>query len=339
MEILLACALAYLFVSPDRFSLALSRGIFGAARGAATGKNPKTRKKSPRERAIVDGWREGIAVARARREAGRDLWSRGSRGAGRVAGGTASLFHGVQGLVAARRARSSEQGSNAVDDTTPSTDSPDAGPSRRGWTIPSPVRRPRSTPTSDAAGLVVDQDGNDVTPKTGKGPQAVADEPKTGPATPEQTPEAPNADLAPKTPETAPQPAPEAPSSAPDTTPSNTSRIGVIRMPNPNVELNNLADLDQYLKALENVFKDLGEAAERVKKSGKHLSSQWEGTKWGTRDLDRAVNDITEAIATFKVPATEPFAAGRRAIAAARAVGESIDNVKARGETTAFTAS
>jgi hypothetical protein len=348
MEILLAGLLAYLLVSPDRFSLALSRGMFGAARGAATGKTPKTRKKSPRARAMGTGWREGIAAARARREAGRDLWTRGSRGAGWVAGGTVSLARGIHGSIAARRARSSEESTAGVDDTTPSTDSPEAGPSRRGWTIPRPVRRPRSAPTSDASGLVVDQDGNDVTPATGKGPQPTPEEPKTGPTTadktpektPEETSEEPKAAPTPETPETAPEPAPEAPAGAPDTTPSNpsnTSQIGVIRMSNTNVELTNIDTLDNYLKGLQNTFRDLGEAAERVRKSGQHLSSQWEGANWGTRDLDRAISDICEEIAKFKVPSVDAFASGRRAIATARAVGETVDTVKARGNTDAFT--
>lgn len=345
MEILLAGLLAYLLVSPDRFSLALSRGAFGAARGAATGKTPKVRKKSPRARAMGAGWREGIAAARARREGGRDLWTRGSRGAGWVAGGTASLARGIHGSIAARRARSSEQDSAGVDDTTPTTDSPDAGPSRRGWAIPRLVRRPRSAPTSDASGLVVDQDGNDVTPATGKGPQPDPEEPKTGPATadktpektPEETSEEPKAAPAPETPETAPEPAPEAPAGAPETTPSNTSEIGVIRMPNANVELTDINSLDSHLKALQNVFTDLTAAAERAKKAGKHLQSQYEGVEWGTRNLDRAVGDICEEIAGFKVPSVDAFASGRRAIAEARAVGEAVETVKARGRTDAFT--
>ncbi|HEY3561788.1 MAG TPA: hypothetical protein VGL05_30190 [Kribbella sp.] len=342
MEILLAFAFAYLVVSPDRLSLALSRGVFGAARGAATGKTPKTRKKSPRARAMGAGWREGIAAARARREAGRDLWTRGSRGAGKVAGGTASLARGIHSSIAARRARSSEESSAGVDDTTPTTDSPDAGPSRRGWTIPRPVRRPRSAPTSDASGLVVDQDGNDVTPATGKGPQPAPEqpkeEPKPRPANPEKAPETPKTEPTPKTPEAATEPPPEAPISAPDTS-SNTSRIGDIRMPETNVEISNIDGLDKYLKGLEHAFRDLGEVAERVRKAGRHLTSQWEGATWGTRDLDRAINDIGEEIERFKVPSADVFASGRRAIATARTVGETVQTVKARGNTDAFSPS
>jgi hypothetical protein len=343
MEILIACLFAYLVVSPDPISLALSRGTFGAARGAATGKTPKTRKKSPRARAMGAGWREGVAAARARREAGRDLWTRGSRAGGRVAGGTASLARGIHGLFAARRARSSEQDPGVVDGTP---DSPDAVPSSRGWTFPRPVRRPRMKATSDAATAVVDQKGNDVTnPPDHLTPGAQAhrrwserknDEHTSTLKTVDDTRSPATADTTPKTPETAPQPAPEAPTSAP-VTPSNTSEIGVIRMPNANVELTDINALDRYLKALQNVFTDLTAAAERVKKSGKHLQSQYEGVEWGTRGLDRAVSDICEEIAGFKVPSVDAFASGRRAIAEARAVGEAVDTVKARGRTDAFT--
>ncbi|MET7284203.1 hypothetical protein ABZS29_38575 [Kribbella sp. NPDC005582] len=227
MEILIIGLIAYLVVSPDPISLAFSRGLFGAARGAATGRTPKSRKSSPRGRAMFAGWREGVAAARERREAGRDLWTRGSRVGGRVAGGTASLAHGIRDSIVARLARQAQDGAEAASN-------PDASPSSRGWAGPRTVGRPRTAPTSDAAGAVVDQDGNDVTPTAGEAaaaPRAAAETPMPDAAapeatTPEKTPEseAASPEAAPEaaTPEAATSEAatPEAAAEAPETSPA-----------------------------------------------------------------------------------------------------------------------
>jgi hypothetical protein len=108
-------------------------------------------------------------------------------------------------------------------------------------------------------------------------------------------------------------------------------------MPENNIELTDIDALDKYLKGLQNVFTDLTVAADRVRKSGKHLASQWEGADWGTRGLDRAVSDICEEIEGFKVPSVDAFASGRREIAKARALGETAESIQARGNTVAFT--
>lgn len=180
MEILVACALAYLLVSPDKMSLAFSRGVFGAARGGLTGRTPKTAKAakpSPRGRAMLAGWREGVTAARERREAGRDLWARGSRVAGRAAGGGASLVRGINDTVRGRSAQTDDAGLDG-------SASPDAVPSRRGWNVPRLVRKPRTAPTSEASGAVVDEDGNDVkdsatSPDAAAGPSKDVPEPTT----------------------------------------------------------------------------------------------------------------------------------------------------------------
>lgn len=148
--IIIASVLGYLFVSPDKRSLAFSRGVTGAARGAITGKSPKNRKTkkrktSPRRRAMLDGWREGITTARERREAGKDLWSRGTRASGRVYGGGASLVRGIKSTVDARRARHADQDTETTD----------------------------SAPTDDIASAVVDQDGNTVTVQNDQNDQPV----------------------------------------------------------------------------------------------------------------------------------------------------------------------
>lgn len=327
--ILIACLLAYMLVAPDRKSLALSRGLAGAAHGALTGRTPKmskTAEPSPRGRALKAGWREGVATARERREAGKDLWSRGSRGTGRVYGGMTSLVSGVRETVDRRRAGSRELEEGAT--------SPDAVPARRGWSVAHLVKRPRTKPTSEGT--------TDGTEPIGTKPAAPTDA-KPDPA-PEKTPEpkpapapAPATDTTSKTPETAPKTDLAKPASAPDT-PSNPSRIGDNRMTDLlNIELTDIDALDKYLKALQSVFEDLEEQAERVKKHGKHLASEWEGAGWGTRGLDRAINDIVEEIASFKVPAGEAFATGCKEIAEARGLGETVETVKARGNTQAFT--
>lgn len=295
MEILVLCLLGYLFVSPDPLSLAVTRGTAGAARGAATGRTPSSKKRKPRGRALLAGWREGITAARTRREAGRDLWSVGSRGAGRVAGGTASIAKGIRDTVQARR--------NGTD----------------------------PTPTSDASGLVVDEDGNTVTPPAAA-PQPVPAAPETAP----EAPKAPEATTTPKTPETAPEPAPDpAPTSA--TTPTNTAPNGAIPMSIANTELSNIDDYEKELKAVEAAVGLVTEAMDTVRKWGNNLPERWAAAGWGTAGLDRSVTNIAETVGALKMPAlAEAFAAARTEVTKARGLGEAAEAVKARGKTEAF---
>jgi hypothetical protein len=348
MEILAICVLAYFLVSPDKMSLAFSRGALGAGRGAITGRTPKATKDSkpsPRGRAILAGWREGVTAARERREAGRDLWSRGTRFGGRISGGTASLARGINDTIHARRDQTDDPGLDGAA-------SPDAVPSRRGWTMPRLVRRPRTAPTSDASGLVVDQDGNDVasgdcsrcgkpalvdsdtgtahricldcwekenghptevvpTEDTVTEPQVTA-EPDPGPGPTE-----------PATPQSAPAPA------------TRTDPNGVITMPNQ-TELATLDELSAELKAMENAFTDLTELVARIKKYGANLPDRWSATNWGTKGLDRAITDISEEIASIKLIPLESFATARTEIGKARTLGETADAVQAHGKTEAF---
>lgn len=310
MEILIVLAIGYLIVSPDRVSLALSRGFTGAARGAATGKTPKSRKKSPRQRAMLDGWREGVTAARARRESGRDLWSRGSRGAGRVAGGTTSLARGIRDSIPGRRNRAAEP-ALSTDEAAP-----DAAPSSRGWAFPRRVRPPRTAPTSDASGLVVDQAGNTVTP------EPAIDAPKAPEAT------------TPKTPEVAPTPVPEqAPTGATTTTALN----GAKPMSLGNTELSTIDDYEKELKAVEAAVGLVAEAMDTVRKWGINLPERWDAAGWGTAGLDRSVQNIAELVGALKMPAlAEAFALARGEVTKARGLGEAADAVKARGRTEAF---
>jgi hypothetical protein len=113
--------LAYLFVAPDKGTLAATRGTEGAFRAvlgmpprqrrAAKGSSPKAsggnkKANGPKgSRSILDGWREGVASARVAREEGRDVWARTSRGAGKVAGGTRNVVGGIRTTVQNRRDR------------------------------------------------------------------------------------------------------------------------------------------------------------------------------------------------------------------------------------------
>ncbi|MGL5912164.1 MAG: hypothetical protein ACRCZP_19325, partial [Phycicoccus sp.] len=105
MTFLLLLALSYLIVSPDRASLALTRGAAGGARAvtarrgsrsssgrrasgssrpASAGRTGGRAGGSARPgvlRSFATGWRSGAAQARERRESGRDVWSRSVRGA------------------------------------------------------------------------------------------------------------------------------------------------------------------------------------------------------------------------------------------------------------------
>ncbi|HWD83267.1 MAG TPA: hypothetical protein VG497_30415 [Kribbella sp.] len=332
MEVFALFLVLYLVAAPDRLSLALTRGLSGAARGAATGKTPKSRKSSPRGRAALAGWREGVKAARERREAGRDVWTRGSRGAGRVAGGTVSLARGIRNSIAARRARSADA---SADNAT------DADKPGRGWSGPRLVRRPRTAPTSEASGAVVDQDGNDVTPPTDKAAKPQPTKPEAAPAAPETTPEAPKANPAPKTPETALEPAPEpAPIGATNPNPhtnTTTTLNGAKPMALGTTELSNIDEYEKELKAVEAAVRLVAEAMDSVRKWGKNLPERWSAAGWGTAGLDRSVQDIAETIGDLKMPAVaEAFAAARAQVTKARDLGEAVDAVRARGKTEAF---
>lgn len=329
MEILAVLAVMYLVAAPDRVSLAFTRGVSGAARGAATGKTPSTRKarkRSPRGRAMLAGWREGVAAARTRRESGRDLWSRGSRGAGRVAGGSWSIARGIRDAVQARRDRSAGE----VDEPTSSGD---AAPASRGWAFPRRVRRPRTAPTSDASGLVVDEDGNTVTPD----PQSTPKPAPTAPETAPDAPKAPEATTTPKTPGTALKPAPEPAPSTGATTNTNPAPNGAIPMSLANTELSNIDDYEKELKAVEAAVGLVTEAMDTVRKWGNNLPERWSAAGWGTAGLDRSVTNIAETVGALKMPAlAEAFAVARTEVTKARGLGEAAEAVKARGKTEAF---
>lgn len=334
MEIIALCVLAYLFVSPDKKSLAFSRGLAGAARGGITGrtrKTSKTAKPSPRGRAMLAGWKEGIATARERREAGRDLWSRSTRGAGRLAGGTGSLVRGVRDTVAARNSRDDDSDTAVIDGA------PDAVPARRGWIGQRLVRRPRTTPTSDASGLVIDQDGNDVTPGDGK---AAEPETETSPDTAGKTADPPNTDATVTEPQITAEPERKPDDKAPSPSPATTTRTapnGAITMPQS--ELSTVDELANEIKTMENVFTDLSEAIARAKKWGANLPDRWAAANWGTKGLDTAVMDISEEIAGIKLVPLDSFGSVRSEITKARTLGETADAIQARGKTEAFRAS
>ena len=114
---------AYVAAAPDRRSLTASRGLWGAFRGWANpqyaaaktkaaetkadkGKNGKSKARASRAaqgsrwHGMLAGWNAGVTVARQRRSEGRDLWSIGSKFAGRTWGGGESLVVGVRRLRA-----------------------------------------------------------------------------------------------------------------------------------------------------------------------------------------------------------------------------------------------
>jgi hypothetical protein len=144
VTILALFLLAYLFVAPDKGSLALTRGTAGAVRGLlGMGGSSRTAKKtaastgrsganggrgaSELKRSILDGWREGTASARQVREEGRDLWSRGTRVSGRVAGGTRNLVGGARTTIRNRRDRRNQ--TDVPDQDVSPIDVPTADPS------------------------------------------------------------------------------------------------------------------------------------------------------------------------------------------------------------------
>lgn len=133
-------AIVYLVVSPDKTSLAASRGLWGAARGFAKpghtsskgGRPGATQGPRGRFAGLLDGWREGIRVARQRRANGKDLWSRGSYLAGRAWGASESIRAGVRRIPAQaaawRAERAAKKGAPTVQgeviDPDPMADEP-----------------------------------------------------------------------------------------------------------------------------------------------------------------------------------------------------------------------
>lgn len=185
---LFAGFIAYVMVAPDWFTLTVRSGAAGAVRGVVrdikagikgdTGSTTKKTTKGKSKKSggsaaaddepdasnpsgtdtssgpapatgILDGWREGVRAARARREAGKDTWSRSTKVAGFVWGGGESLVVGVRGTPAKFKAWWEErQAKKAGTDTTEETTEEVSDPPRNtaGPTGPPPPHPPPSSP-------------------------------------------------------------------------------------------------------------------------------------------------------------------------------------------------
>lgn len=111
LSTLIVIAMAsYVVAAPDKKTLTVSRGVVGAWKGLSrarhgqpvtgAGSSKSTTKKTPSvkylARGMWDGWHEGVATARERRAEGKDLWSRGTKLAGRSFGAAENLYAGVR---------------------------------------------------------------------------------------------------------------------------------------------------------------------------------------------------------------------------------------------------
>lgn len=318
MEILIAMAIAYLVVAPDRATLTATRGLAGAARAsieAATrphrtlpGERRRSRSSSKprggvsRPVAILDGWRDGVASARKARDERRDLWSRSSRVGGRVAGGVGSLAGGIRTTVRSRR-HGDTSSSNTAD---AASDHVGIQPARRSWTAANLVRRFRPTTAHQ-----------------------------------HDTPEIPGT---PKTPVGSATPEPPSPPAEPTGPATDASTTTPTRKANPmalaGTELSNLDEVASEVKAAEAAMQELGTALVEFKKWAANLPDRWSGTNWGTRGLDAAISDLADVVSALRSPENvlEQLASVRTEVQKARTVGEAAEAARARGDVSSFRA-
>jgi hypothetical protein len=357
MEIIIACLIAYALVSPDRASLALTRGLFGMARGAATGKPTKKSKPSPRRRAMLDGWREGKAAARERREAGKDLWSRGTRLGGRVVGGTGSLARGIKGTVDARRGNASDASTAVVDEDGKPVTAPDSDPAEPAG--PSVIRRcsecggELATVGQICPACLAKQQQRDQSHDK-PGVMVLNPDDPFGPPAYEGDPEQAHNKLEPGTYATTDpdqalvvtddtsvlqrrEPAAPLDEPQPTTTGNTTSPNGAPPMSIATTDLQNIDELDREIKTVQGAFEGVMEAMEVLRKYGINLPERMAAAPWGTAGIDRAVMTMAETVGQLKMPEVlEAIGGIKSEIAKARGVGEVAATVKARGKVEAL---
>lgn len=359
MEFIAICVLAYLLVSPDRASLAFTRGAAGMARGVLTGKpTKKTKKKSPRVRAMFDGWREGKAAARERREAGKDLWSRGTRLGGRVAGGTGSLARGIKGTVDAHRGKASDASTAVVDQDGKPVTAQDSDPAE-----PSAIRRcsecggELATVGQICPACLAKQQRDQSHDKPAADPKVMVlnpDEP-FGPPAYEGDPEQAHGKLKPGTyPTTDPdqalvvtddtstlqrkeQPVASLDETPPSTGNTTTSLNGATQMTIKTTELASIDEFEREIKTVQDAFEGVMEAMAVLRNYGANLPERYVAAGWGTAGLNRAVINISEKVGQLKMPdVMEAFGITRGEIEKARSLGEAATTVKAHGKVEAF---
>lgn len=305
----------YFVVSPDRGSLALSRGLAGGVRGALStsssssrstgsskkGKTKKTKKggKTPdsdataagpsRWDSATAGWRQGVAAARQAREEGRDTWSRTSKAAGQIYGGTRTF---------ADRARTAYRTKRAT----------------KKWTRPG--TETDSTAAADAAGPT-DSPAAAVPPS----PAVAGDTHPADEATDSsESPAAPVYDITEIS---------GAAAAAGGTTEKEHDMN--------ETELASVQQAQAEFEAYEVLIRtQLQELAQTLRWS-KRLGDRWSGTKWSTAPLDQAIAAISEA-PTVNESMQNGVRAAIKACQEARTVGEIAAATGAKGDLQAFKA-
>lgn len=393
---------AYLVPSPDKFSHTVTRGLWGAFRGWAnpeyaatkTAKATKAGKgkagwlanlaakagmgKAGRSRAaqgsrwhgMLAGWNAGVTVARQRRTEGKDLWSIGSKFAGRTWGGGESLVVGARRLkddLAAWYRRQQHAADGPVVQGTVIDDEPEDfirtdrdpaftsvseggevhdGPSPYGERpVPLCHRCHERLQTGEAEGisdavLGLRQIGIGPLDLSGGRTWTCPGCRKTYDATNYPAPSRAGTDLAAEVAEGAPSEGEGAPSNTTTTTTPAFAGDRMNTMSDMSIgELDNLGAMKaEGVDSAGALIAMLGESMAAAKVWGPNFQERWSGTNWGTERIDNAVAMIAEGAEALG--STELMQSGvaelQAAIEEAQGLAEMAAEVKATGDVSSF---
>ncbi|MCH8614448.1 hypothetical protein [Arsenicicoccus dermatophilus] len=270
--------LTYLTVAPDPFSLALTRGLAGAAAGAVGGR----------------GWRagagEGVRAARARRAAGRDLTGRARVVARAGLAGTFAVVTWclVPGTWRQRRAAAAQSYTDTWSGTRAQAVVPE-GIDETAWDMGADARRAQAlrTPATSVAG---------------------ENPPEPAPAGPGNTDEENVMNIRPRRQQQPQQYPPQhqhqqqqhqqqsaqyAPQYGRGLGPAENGSRAATQM--GQTELTSLADVRAEAHRAAALMEVLSEYVAAVRAWGEYLPERWGSAEWGTADLDRAVAEVSEA--------------------------------------------
>ncbi|WP_407568337.1 hypothetical protein QK900_15655 (plasmid) [Arsenicicoccus dermatophilus] len=270
--------LTYLTVAPDPFSLALTRGLAGAAAGAVGGR----------------GWRagagEGVRAARARRAAGRDLTARARVVARAGLAGTFAVVTWclVPGTWHQRRASAAQTYTDTWSGQRAQTVVPE-GIDETAWDKVSDARRARARSRDTQA------------PRTPAMSVAGENPTEPAPAGPGNTDEENVMNIRPRRqqqpqqypPQHQQQSAQYAPQYGRGPGPAENGSRAATQM--GQTELTSLADVRAEAHRAAALMEVLSEYVAAVRAWGEYLPERWGSAEWGTADLDRAVAEVSEA--------------------------------------------
>ncbi|MGL4745028.1 MAG: hypothetical protein ACRCXL_11650 [Dermatophilaceae bacterium] len=272
-------------------------------------------------RSFVDGYRDGAAQARERREAGQDMYSRVVRGA--------KVVGKVGGKVGASRVAGKVRARLGI--PNPPTTSPEGTPPPAGDGTPTPPTSPEGTPLSAGDGS--------PTPTPTPAPPASPEGEKTPAGLPLRGPLA----LAPQSsPKGEPVPSPTGDGSSTPSTPPGKGQTKESPM-STSVEVSELESLDAVIAEVKTatlMAEALTETLTGSRGWTTNLPDRWSSTDWGTEGINEVIATSPEVAQSLgdAEPLTEFLTKLTAELEKARALGEVAAEVGASGDVGRFTA-